>query len=57
MNGKSKFTRNIRPVVLVFSQEFPDLKTARKIEYKLKSFANRNIIEKIIKDQKIALGL
>ena len=56
IKGKSKYTRNNLPVVPVFCQEFPDIETVRKIEYKLKSFANRSIIEKIIKDQKLTLG-
>ncbi len=56
IRGKSKYTRNNLPVVPVFSQEFPNIKTARKIEYRLKSFANRNIIEKIIKNQRLTLG-
>jgi putative endonuclease len=56
LNGRSKYTRNNRPIVPVFCQEFPDIKTAKKIEFKLKKFANRAIIEKIIKDQKITLG-
>jgi putative endonuclease len=47
---KSKFTKNNRPFELVFSQEYESLKIARKIEYKLKSFKSRKIIEEIIKD-------
>ena len=55
--GKSKYTRNNRPYKLVLVQEFQDLKTARVIEYKLKRFANRNVIEKIVLEQKINLEL
>ena len=47
---KSKFTKNNRPFELVFSQEYESLKIARKIEYKLKSFKSRKIIEEIVKD-------
>ncbi len=48
---KNKFTRNNRPFELVFSQEYESLKIARQIEYKLKSFKSRKIIEEIIKDK------
>jgi len=48
---KNKFTKNNRPFELVFSQEYKSLKIARKIEYKLKSFKSRKIIEEIIKDE------
>ncbi|MCL5090624.1 MAG: GIY-YIG nuclease family protein, partial [Patescibacteria group bacterium] len=41
--GKAKYTRNNRPLKLVFSQEYENLKTARSIEKKLKKFANQNI--------------
>jgi len=34
--GRSLYTRNLRPFKLVFSQEFPSLKIAKGIEYKLK---------------------
>ncbi|MEK7127549.1 MAG: GIY-YIG nuclease family protein [Patescibacteria group bacterium] len=51
--GCSKFTRENGPFEKVFIQEYNDIIEARKIEYKLKSFKNRKIIEKIIKDKVI----
>lgn len=51
--GKTKALKNILPVKLVFAQRFDSLIEARRIEYKLKKFKNRKIIERIIKDQKI----
>jgi len=47
---KSKFTRDNRPFELVFSQEYKNLEIARKIEYRLKSFKSRKILEEIVKD-------
>ncbi len=49
-SNKSKFTRDNCPFELVFSQEFETLILARKVEYKLKSFKSRKILEKIISD-------
>ncbi|MGB9637388.1 MAG: GIY-YIG nuclease family protein [Microgenomates group bacterium] len=51
--GKSLYTKNILPVKLVFSQQYPSLKAARKAEYWLKSLKSKNILEKIIEDKKI----
>jgi len=52
-SGKSTYTRNLRPLDLVFYQEYPNIIMARKIEYKLKSFKRKDIIEKIIEDGQI----
>ncbi len=49
-SGRSKNTSSTRPFKVVFSQEFPTLSEARKIEYKLKKFKSRKILEKIIED-------
>lgn len=49
-SGKSKYTSFSKPFRLVFSQEFPSLFEARRIEYRLKKFKSRKILEKIIKD-------
>lgn len=52
-SGQVKATKNIRPVELVFKQEFKDIKTARQVEYKLKKKKSRVIIEKMIVEGKI----
>ena len=41
--------------MIVFSQEYKTLSEARKIEYKLKSFKSRKIIEKIILEKIIKI--
>ncbi|KKT90190.1 MAG: hypothetical protein UW92_C0042G0007 [Candidatus Jorgensenbacteria bacterium GW2011_GWA2_45_13] len=48
--GKTKATRHIRPVQLVFHQEFKSLIKARRAEQKLKNFKSAKILKKIIKD-------
>ncbi|MBU1126724.1 GIY-YIG nuclease family protein [Patescibacteria group bacterium] len=48
--GKSEYTKSIRPFRLVFSQRYLSLLEARRIEEKLKKFKNKNIILTIIKD-------
>jgi len=48
--GKSRYTSFNRPFELVFSQEYLNLIEARKVEYKLKSFKSRKILEKIIEN-------
>ncbi len=54
-SGQSPYTRNNRPYKVVFFQEYKSLEEARKIEFKLKSFKNRKIIEKIIEEKVIKL--
>ena len=49
-------TKNIRPLELVFFQNYICIKEARKIEYKLKKLKSRKIIEQIIADKKIKMG-
>ncbi len=46
--GKNKATKNLLPVRLIFYQHFSSLGDARRIEYKLKSWKSRQIIEKIV---------
>jgi putative endonuclease len=46
--GKNKYTKLNKPFKLVFSQEYSSLTDARKVEYKLKKFKSRIILEKII---------
>lgn len=55
-NGRSKYTKNVLPLELLFSQEFDTLTDARKMERRLKNFKNKEIIERIIRDKKIKLG-
>jgi len=52
-SGKVISTKSKRPVKIVFRKSFPSLKTARQVEYKIKSYKNKNIIKQIIKDQEI----
>jgi len=54
--GVSKYTRLTKPFKLVFSQEYDSLEKARKIEYKLKKFKNREIIDRIVKEKVIKMG-
>lgn len=48
-----KATKNLRPLKLVFYQEFEEIKTARQVEYKLKKKKSRGIIKRIIEERKI----
>jgi len=52
-NGIVKSTRNLRPWVLKYSKEYESLTEARKVEYKLKSFKSRRVIEQIIGEKNI----
>lgn len=52
-SGKTKSIANILPVKLVFSEDFADEPTARRVEYQLKQKKSRTIIEKIIQEGKI----
>jgi putative endonuclease len=56
-NGLVKSTKYLRPLQIVFYQKFDSIKTARKIELKLKKLKSRNIIERIIQDKIIKLNL
>jgi len=51
--GQVKATKNLRPLKMVFYQEFDNIKTARQIEYRLKKKKSRVILERIIVDVKI----
>jgi len=55
-SGKVKYTKNLRPLELKFFKKYDSLTEARKVEYKLKKLKRRDIIEKIIKEQKIIMG-
>jgi len=55
--GKTKSLIYLRPLEIVFFKEFENGRDARQMERKLKKFKNKNIIEKIIADQKLITGL
>ena len=48
--GNVKATKYKGPYKLVFKQEFSDIKLARKVEYKIKSWKRKDFIDKIVKD-------
>ena len=48
-NGRVMATRYLRPWKLVFKQKYLSDVDARKVEYKLKSYKSRKVLEKIIK--------
>ena len=56
-SGKTKSLRYLRPLKLVFKQGFPLFQQAQRMERKLKKLKNRNIIERIILDKEIKMGL
>lgn len=56
-NGESKYTKNLRPLKLVFQQRFENLNQARHIEYKLKKLKRRDYLDKIIDSGKISMDL
>jgi len=55
-SGKVKYTKNLRPWKLKFFKKYDSLTEARKVEYKLKKLKRRDIVEKIIKEQKVIVG-
>ena len=50
-------TKRFLPVKLVFFQQYDDIKVARRIEYKIKKLKRKDIIERIIKEKIITMGL
>ena len=54
--GHVASTKNLRPLMIAFSQNYPSLLEARKIELKLKKLKSRTIIEKIISEKQIKLS-
>ncbi|MFA7653957.1 MAG: GIY-YIG nuclease family protein [Candidatus Magasanikbacteria bacterium] len=54
--GQTKSLKYLLPLKLVFFQKFGDIGLARALEYKIKNFKSRKIIEQIIVDQKIKMG-
>ncbi len=53
--GRVKATEFIRPLKLVFQQEYSDVTLARRIEYRLKALKRRDILERIIAERKILI--
>jgi len=49
--GFVKATKSGIPWIIVFKQEYIDLVIARRIEYKLKTYKSKKIVEKIIQNQ------
>jgi len=56
-SGKTKYLRPLLPIELVFKKDFEKLKDARLIERKLKNLKNHNILERIIREGDINMGL
>ncbi len=52
-SGKTTSTKNKGPWIIKFIRHFPTIAEARKVEYKLKKFKRKDIIEKIIKERAI----
>lgn len=42
-------TKYLIPWIIVFKQEYKEIKVARQVEYKLKTFKSKVILEKIVK--------
>ena len=51
--GHVPSTRYLRPLVLKYFKEIKSLAEARKVEFRLKKFKSRKIIEQIIEEQEI----
>ena len=47
--GRVKATKYMRPWKLVFKQKYLSGVDTRRVEYKLKSYKSRKVLEKIIK--------
>ena len=46
--GLSRYTKNKAPWVLKYSEDFSDLKTARRREMQIKSWKDRKALERLI---------
>ncbi len=55
LQGAVKATGNLRPLSLVFQQEYETIREAKQVEWKLKKFKSRNIIKRIIEKGKILI--
>jgi putative endonuclease len=50
-------TKGMRPLSLEFYHQYPTIKEARRIEYRLKKLKSRIIIEQIIRDKTIKMQI
>ncbi|MEA1979657.1 MAG: GIY-YIG nuclease family protein [candidate division Zixibacteria bacterium] len=55
-SGHTRTTRNMNFPKLIFSQQYQNLDSARKIERKLKKLKRKDYIDNIIKDQIIKMN-
>ena len=55
-SGRSKYTSEVLPLILVFSQRYESLLKARRVECWLKRLKNKDIFERIILDGVIKKG-
>ncbi len=55
--GKTKSLKYLRPMILAFSKSFQTMHEAKKMKLKLKKMKSKNIIEQIIKEGEIQMGL
>ena len=54
--GHTPSTKRLGEITLVFSQKYPSLKEARKIELRLKKLKRKDYIERIVRDRVITMG-
>ncbi len=52
-SGKSKYTSESKPFILIFSQKYYSIHMARKAEYWLKSQKDKKFLQKIINQKAI----
>ena len=55
--GHTQTTRNMKDSVLVLTQEYESLETARKIERKIKKLKRKDYIENIVRDRYIRIKI
>ena len=56
-SGKTKSIKHHRPFKIVFSKEFDSALEAMQLERKLKKFKSKRIIERVVREQKLIMGL
>ena len=56
-SGKTVSLKSHRPMKLVFKKLFPSFLDARRMENKLKKCKNKKILDLIVKEQVIKMGL
>lgn len=55
--GKTIYTKNLIPWKLVFYKKYDTLAQARQVEYKIKRSKSRKLLEQIIINKDIKMGL